>query len=36
LQINPDLEIFEVSCKSGEGLSQWMEWLISGGRKQPV
>lgn len=36
LQINPDLEIFEVSCKSGEGLTQWMDWLISGGRIQPV
>jgi len=36
LQINPDLEIFEVSCKSGEGLAQWMDWLLSRGRIQPV
>lgn len=25
--INPDLEIFEVSCKSGEGLDDWIAWL---------
>ncbi|MDY6836823.1 MAG: hydrogenase nickel incorporation protein HypB [Thermodesulfobacteriota bacterium] len=27
LKINPDLEIFEVSCKTQEGLSQWYEWI---------
>ena len=27
LAINPDLEIFEVSCKTGAGLEQWLEWL---------
>lgn len=27
LAINPDLEIFEVSCKTGTGLKQWLEWL---------
>lgn len=29
LQVNPKLEIIEVSCTSGEGLSQWYEWLKS-------
>jgi hydrogenase nickel incorporation protein HypB len=27
LKINPRLEIFEVSCKTGEGLTRWFEWL---------
>lgn len=27
LSINPNLKIFEVSCKSGEGLDGWIEWL---------
>ncbi|RJR35105.1 MAG: hydrogenase accessory protein HypB [Desulfobacteraceae bacterium] len=27
LGINPDLQIFEVSCKTGEGLQEWFEWL---------
>ena len=27
LAINPDLEIFEISCKTGTGLEQWLEWL---------
>jgi hydrogenase nickel incorporation protein HypB len=25
--INPDLEIFEISCKTGEGLELWLDWL---------
>jgi hydrogenase nickel incorporation protein HypB len=29
LQINPDLDIIQTSCKTGEGLDQWMEWLHS-------
>jgi len=29
LSLNPSLHIFEVSCKTGEGLSQWTEWLQS-------
>ncbi len=33
LQINPELEIFEVSCRTGEGLKDWMNWLLSGIRK---
>jgi hydrogenase nickel incorporation protein HypB len=27
LQINPDLHIIELSCKTGQGLDQWLEWL---------
>jgi len=27
LKINPDLTIFEVSCKTGEGLDGWFGWL---------
>ncbi len=33
LQINPDLEIFEISCRTGEGLQSWMNWLRSEIRK---
>lgn len=27
LKINPDLIIFEVSCKTGEGMEEWYNWL---------
>jgi hydrogenase nickel incorporation protein HypB len=27
LNINPDLAIFKVSCKTGEGLEDWYRWL---------
>lgn len=27
LKLNPDIKIFEVSCKTGEGMAQWVEWL---------
>ena len=27
LAINPNLRIFEVSCRTGEGLDAWCEWL---------
>ncbi len=26
-RINPDIEIIETSCTTGEGLGQWMRWL---------
>jgi hydrogenase nickel incorporation protein HypB len=29
LQINPNLEIFELSCTSGEGIDKWCSWLES-------
>ncbi len=25
--INPDITIFRVSCKTGEGLEGWYDWL---------
>lgn len=28
LKINPALEIFELSCRTGNGLEAWFEWLI--------
>ncbi len=27
LQINPNLQIFETSCRTGEGIEQWAAWL---------
>ena len=27
LRVNPELQIFELSCKSGEGMTLWFEWL---------
>lgn len=29
LGINPNLEIFEISCKTGEGIDRWAGWLSS-------
>jgi hydrogenase nickel incorporation protein HypB len=29
LSLNPKLKIFEVSCKTGEGIRGWTEWLQS-------
>jgi hydrogenase nickel incorporation protein HypB len=26
-KINPDLTIFRISCKTGEGLNDWYSWL---------
>ncbi len=36
LKVNPHLIIFEISCKTGEGLDAWCGWLreqVKGGRK---
>jgi hydrogenase nickel incorporation protein HypB len=27
LKINPQLAVFRVSCRTGEGLDEWIEWL---------
>jgi hydrogenase nickel incorporation protein HypB len=27
LSLNPNLKIFEVSCKTGQGISEWVEWI---------
>ncbi len=29
LGINPKMEIFEISCKTGEGIDRWSEWLLT-------
>jgi len=29
LAINPSLRIFEVSCRTGDGLDAWCEWLVT-------
>ena len=29
LSLNPKLKIFEVSCKTGEGIKEWTDWLKS-------
>jgi len=29
LSLNKSLKIFEVSCKTGEGIAKWIEWLQS-------
>ena len=26
---NPDLQIFETSCRSGDGIAEWAEWLAA-------
>jgi hydrogenase nickel incorporation protein HypB len=27
LRINPDLAVFEVSCLTGHGISEWLDWI---------
>lgn len=29
LSLNPDLKIFDVSCKTGDGIHEWTNWLQS-------
>ena len=29
-QVNPNLEVFELSCQSGEGMDAWYTWLAGG------
>jgi len=29
-QINPQLQVIEVSATTGEGLDEWLAWLIAG------
>jgi hydrogenase nickel incorporation protein HypB len=33
LRINPNLEILEISCRTGEGIDRWAEWLSKQIRK---
>lgn len=32
--LNPDLTTFTVSCKTGEGINSWIDWLIRGINKK--
>ncbi|HEY0754120.1 MAG TPA: hydrogenase nickel incorporation protein HypB [Ktedonobacteraceae bacterium] len=32
--INPHLRVFELSCRTGEGLDAWCEWLLAFGNSQ--
>lgn len=32
-RVNPEIRIFDVSSKSGEGMDAWYEWLVAGTRK---
>ncbi len=34
LRIHPGLEIFEISCKTGEGIDEWAKWLLNEIRPQ--
>ena len=34
LQIHPGLKVFEISCKTGEGVDQWAKWLLNEIRPQ--
>jgi len=27
--LNPEIKIIPVSCKSGEGIDEWIEWIRS-------
>jgi hydrogenase nickel incorporation protein HypB len=29
LSINPNLKIFEISCKTGQGINEWIDWLVN-------
>lgn len=28
IRLNPEAEIFEVSCKTGEGVERWCSWIL--------
>jgi len=33
LSLNPGLKIFEISCRTGKGISDWIKWLCSKAEK---
>ena len=35
LGIQPNLQIFEISCRTGEGIDQWVAWLLSQTQPRP-
>jgi hydrogenase nickel incorporation protein HypB len=34
--INPHLQIFEMSCRTGEGLDEWCKWLLTFARQRDL
>ena len=36
LKVNPDLTVFEISCKTGEGLEAWCNWLKDQVKNQSI
>ncbi len=34
--LNPDAEIFELSCKTGEGIERWCSWLLQQAGSNPT
>ncbi len=28
MSLSPSIKIFEISCKTGEGISEWTDWLV--------
>lgn len=32
MSLNPSLKIFEISCKTGEGIAEWASWLMEKAR----
>lgn len=34
LSINPDLTVFEISCRTGAGVDRWCDWLVDHSRKK--
>ncbi len=34
--VNPNLRIFELSCRTGEGLDAWCDWLVSIAAPEPI
>lgn len=36
LAVNPSLQIFSLSCRSGEGLDTWCDWLLSFAARPPA
>ena len=33
--LNPNVEFFEISCKTGEGIENWCSWLSDRIKKAP-
>jgi hydrogenase nickel incorporation protein HypB len=36
LKINPSLTVFEVSCTTKQGITQWCEWLLENAQRRPA